>query len=128
MRPVSWIWLSRIAPGAIIDKTFSGRFPMNRVKVSQHACGIIISLVLAGSAHAEDWKVTGSFGWLGVGKVYQIEKGNLYFVGEFSGTFFNDKGKNSLFDQAGVKGPAFNDLDLKQRQSRWLLHYQWCLR
>jgi hypothetical protein len=91
---------------------------MKRVKVSQHACGIIISLVLAGSAHAEDWKVTGSFGWFGVGKAYQIEKGHVYFVGEFSGTFFNDKGKNSLFDQAGVKCPAFNDLDLNNKKGR----------
>jgi hypothetical protein len=91
---------------------------MKRVKVSQHACGIIISLVLAGSAYAEDWKVTGSFGWFGVGKAYQIEKGHVYFVGEFSGTFFNDKGKNSLFDQAGVKCPAFNDLDLNNKKGR----------
>ena len=68
-------------------------------------CGFaaFMALAVCNAAHAEDWKVTGSFGWFGVGKAYQIEKGHVYFVGEFSGTFFNDKGKGSLFDQAGVK-------------------------
>jgi hypothetical protein len=83
-------------------------------------CGFaaFMGLVLCNAAHAEDWKVTGSFGWFGVGKAYQIEKGHVYFVGEFSGTFFNDKGKDSLFDKAGVKCPAFNDLDLNNKKGK----------
>jgi hypothetical protein len=40
-------------------------------------------LIIAGGARAEDWKVAGTFGWLGVGKVFQIEKGHIYWVGEF---------------------------------------------
>ena len=63
------------------------------------------------SSMAVPEKVTGAFGWFGVGKTYQIEKGHLYFVGEFSGTFLNDKGDGSLFDKAGVKCPAFYDID-----------------
>ena len=77
-----------------------------------------LGLAICGTAHAEDWKVTGSFGWFAVGKAYQIEKGHVYFVGEFSGTFFNDKGKDSLFDKAGVKCPAFNDLDLNNKKGK----------
>jgi hypothetical protein len=45
-------------------------------------------------------------------------EGHVYFVGEFSGTFFNDKGKDSLFDKAGVKCPAFNDLDLNNKKGK----------
>jgi hypothetical protein len=56
---------------------------------------------------AEDWKVTGEFGWFGVGKAHEMEKGHFYWVGEFSGTFFNDKGKGSPMHRAGVKCPAF---------------------
>ena len=70
--------------------------------------------VLIGGApavHAQDWKAVGQFGWIGVGKAYELEKGHYYWVGEFSGTFFNDKGDGSLFHFAGLKCPAFNDLN-----------------
>jgi len=69
-------------------------------------------------AHADDWKVTGEFGWFGVGKAQEIEKGHVYWVGEFSGTFFNDKGPGSLFHRAGVKCPAFNDVDLNNKKGK----------
>jgi hypothetical protein len=59
----------------------------------------------------QDWKVVGQFGWFAVGKSLEIEKGHFYWVGEFSGTFFNDKGKGSLFDGAAVRCPAYNDVD-----------------
>jgi hypothetical protein len=63
---------------------------------------------LGSAAHAEDWKETGLFGWFGVGKAYQIEKGHTYWVGEFSGTFVNDKGEGSALNLAGVKCPGVN--------------------
>jgi len=61
---------------------------MGRIKALQCAFTAAILLSAYGTAHAEDWKVTGLFGWFAVGKAHQIEKGHLYFVGEFSGTFF----------------------------------------
>jgi hypothetical protein len=91
---------------------------MLSTKALQCAFAAAKGLAICGTAHAEDWKVTGSFGWFAVGKAYQIEKGHVYFVGEFSGTFFNDKGKDSLFDKAGVKCPAFNDLDLNNKKGK----------
>jgi hypothetical protein len=91
---------------------------MLSTKALQCAFAAAMGLAICGTAHAEDWKVTGSFGWFAVGKAYQIEKGHVYFVGEFSGTFFNDKGKDSLFDKAGVKCPAFNDLDLNNKKGK----------
>jgi hypothetical protein len=72
---------------------------------------------LAGAASAEDWKMTGEFGWFGVGKAHQIEEGHIYWVGEFSGTFFNDKGEGSLFHRAGMKCPGFQDLDFNNMKS-----------
>jgi hypothetical protein len=91
---------------------------MTKSKALLSTLAAVMCLVVLGTAHAEDWKVVGSFGWLAVGKAYQIEKGHIYFVGEFSGTFFNDKGKDSLFDKAGVKCPAFNDLDLNNKKGK----------
>ena len=76
-----------------------------------------MSLGLGMPAHAEDWKVVGQFGWFGVGKTYEVEKGHVYWVGEFNGTFFNDKGKGSLFDRAAVKCPAYNDIDANQKKN-----------
>ena len=38
--------------------------------------------LLVGSAHAEDWKVTGEFGCYGIGKTYQLDKGHVYWMGE----------------------------------------------
>jgi hypothetical protein len=60
------------------------------------ATAVATALALASPAHAEDWKAVGQFGWLATGKVYQIEKGHVFLVGEYSGTFFNDKGEGSL--------------------------------
>src|SRR5262249_31780999 len=91
---------------------------MKSTKLMHSAATMIVGLMLSGLANAEDWKVVGEFGWFGVGKAYQIEKGHFYWVGEFSGTFFNDKGKGSLFHRAGVKCPAFFDADFNNKKSK----------
>ena len=75
-------------------------------------------LAIPASAHAQNWKPVGQFGWFGVGKAYQIEEGHYYWVGEFSGTFFSDKGAGGLFHLAGVKCPAYNDLDLNNNRRK----------
>jgi hypothetical protein len=71
-----------------------------------------IALALTSAANAADGKSTGEFGWFGVGKAYEVEKGHFYWVGEFSGTFFNDKGEGSPMHRAGVKCPAWSDSNL----------------
>jgi hypothetical protein len=76
------------------------------------------AFVAVGPAHSEDWKVTGNFGWFGVGKAQQLEKGHVYWVGEFSGTFLNDKGEGSAFHTAGVRCPGSNDLDFNHKKSK----------
>jgi len=75
-------------------------------------------LIVSGGTRAEDWKPVGQFGFFGVGKAHEIEKGHFYWVGEFSGTFFNDKGEKSLFDHAGVKCPAWQDSDLNNKKTK----------
>jgi hypothetical protein len=74
-------------------------------------------LIVSGGTRAEDWKPVGQAGFHGVGKAYEIEKGHFYWVGEYAGTFFNDKGEKSLFDHAGVKCPAWFDFDLNNKKS-----------
>jgi hypothetical protein len=66
--------------------------------VQQIRGGAVLALGfgLSTAAYAEDWKVTGEFGWFGVGKAQQLEKGHVFWVGEFSGT-----GQGSLFRHAG---------------------------
>src|SRR6516164_3000212 len=75
-------------------------------------------LIFCSAAQAEDWKVTGEFGWFAVGKAQEIERGHSYWVGEYAGTFFNDKGENTLFHRAGVKCPACADIDLNNKKSK----------
>ena len=82
------------------------------------AAAVATALSAMVPAHAEDWKVAGNFGWFGVGKVQQLEKGHVFWVGEFSGTFFNDRGAGSPFHLAGVRCPASNDLDFNNKKSK----------
>jgi hypothetical protein len=91
---------------------------MNASRALKYVVASAFGTLLVGSAHAEDWKVTGEFGCYGIGKTYQLDKGHLYWVGEFTGTFFNDKGKGSLFDRSGVRCPAYNDVDLNNKKNR----------
>jgi hypothetical protein len=79
---------------------------------------LLISAALTHPVQAQDWKAVGEFGWMGVGKAYEIDKGHYFWVGEFTGTFFNDKGKGSLFHRAGVKCPAYNDLNFPTGKSK----------
>ena len=52
---------------------------------------------------------TGKFGWYAVGKVTELEKGHVFFVGEFSGVFFNDTPGGAL-DTIGVQCPGANQV------------------
>jgi len=47
-----------------------------------------------------------------------MEKGHYFWVGEFSGTFFNDKGEGSTFHRAGVKCPGWLDMDFNTKRSQ----------
>jgi hypothetical protein len=65
---------------------------------------------------SQDWKPVGLLGWFGNGKVYEVEKGHYFWVGDFSGTFLSDKGENSLFERAGVKCPGWYDFDVNSQK------------
>jgi hypothetical protein len=93
---------------------------MNRVRLRKITRNLFITAALAfvSAARAEDWKAVGEFGWFGVGKAHEIEKGHVLWVGESSGTFFNEKGPGSLFHLAGVKCPGYNDLDFNNKKGK----------
>ena len=54
---------------------------------------------------------------LGVGTAHELEKGHYYWVGEFSGAFFNDAGAGSTMHNSGVKCPGYNDLDFNNKKN-----------
>jgi hypothetical protein len=91
---------------------------MRKTRMLQYVFAAAAGFAVCSSAYAEDWKAIGNFGWLGVGKAYEVEKGHLYWVGEFSGAFLNDKGKGSLMDQSGWKCPGFNEVDVNNKKSK----------
>lgn len=85
----------------------------------QFAIAALVALLflVAISGQAADGKLTGEFGWFGVGKAHEIDKGHFFWVGEFSGTFFNDKGEGSVMHRAGVKCPGWFDANYNTDKS-----------
>jgi hypothetical protein len=80
---------------------------------------VISTLVgVSSTSHAADEMAVGDFGWFGVGKAHELEKGHFFWVGEFSGTFFSDKGDGGLFHLAGVKCPGWLDQDFNAGTSK----------
>jgi hypothetical protein len=90
---------------------------MTNGRASCSAAGLAAVFALSTPVLAQE-KVTGEYGWFGVGKTYEIEQGHFYWVGEFSGTFFNDKGAGGMFHRAGVKCPAYFDADTNTKKSK----------
>jgi len=86
------------------------------MKTQSIAFSVIALLALDLTAAAQDYKVTGQFGWFGIGKAAELEKDHVFWVGEFSGTFFNDKGAGGLFDRSGVRCPGSYDLNFGKKQ------------
>jgi hypothetical protein len=101
-----------------ITDTNGGEKMKNIRSIVAGACSVLCVTCLALPAQAAEVKVTGEFGWFGVGKAHQVEKGHFYWVGEFSGTFFNDKGEGSTFHRAGVKCPAWFDADFNNNKTK----------
>lgn len=70
-------------------------------------------VLAAGVAHAQGMpkkgSFTGKFGWYAVGKITQLDEGHVFFSGEFSGVFFNDKPGGPM-DGIGVQCPGVNDV------------------
>jgi hypothetical protein len=86
---------------------------MNTIRLRKHQAvrylfgAAALSLVGFGSAAgAADGKAVGEFGWFGVGKAYEMEKGHFFWVGEFSGTFFSDKGAGGDVPPGGGQVPG----------------------
>ncbi len=72
----------------------------------------VIALLLGTSAEAQlakQGKYKGTFGYWGVGTVHELEKGHIFFVGEFSGVFLNDRA-DGFIDKTSVSCPGANDI------------------
>jgi len=77
------------------------------------ALGAVVLILLVGvGAEAQlpkQGKYRGMFSAWGVGAVHEIEKGHVFFLGEFDGVFFNDVA-NGFIDKTAVKCPGANDI------------------
>jgi hypothetical protein len=91
---------------------------MKSIRLLLTVAALSVGITFPGGTRAEDWKPVGQAGYFGIGKAYEIEKGHVFWVGEFSGTFFNDKGEKGLLDHAGLKCPAWDDTDLNNKKSK----------
>lgn len=81
------------------------------------AIGVALSLNTANAAdQARKGTFTAKFGWNSVGKTYEMEKNRLFWVGDFTGTLFNDK-SGGFMDRAAVSCPGTNDIRLDGQTS-----------
>jgi len=71
------------------------------------ATGLVVSGALA--ELPKQGKYRGMFGARAAGTVHELEKGHIFFVGAFSGVFFNDNA-NGFMDQSAVECPGVNDI------------------
>jgi hypothetical protein len=73
---------------------------------------LILVLVVDVSAQAQlpkQGKYRGMFSAWSAGTTHEIEKGHVFFVGAFSGVFFNDVA-NSFIDKSAVECPGVFDI------------------
>jgi hypothetical protein len=71
-----------------------------------------IVLFLGASAEAQLPKkgtYSGKFGWWAVGNLHDIDKNHVFWMGQFSGTFFNDAG-SGFMDHISLLCPGVNDI------------------
>src|SRR5712691_4537432 len=74
------------------------------------AVGLVLFLGVRAEAElAKQGTYTGHFGWYAVGKTFEIEKEHGFWVGEFSGTVFNDAGQGFMHGTSWVC-PGVNDV------------------
>lgn len=65
--------------------------------------------VTAEAQLAKQGTYRGMLGARAVGTVHEIDKGHVFFVGAFSGVFFNDVA-NGFLDKSSVECPGVNDI------------------
>ena len=73
---------------------------------------ITLVSILGGDAEAQlakQGKFRGTWGARSAGTITEIDKGHVFFVGGFSGVFFNDAA-NGFIDKSSVECPGVNDV------------------
>ncbi|PYM05482.1 MAG: hypothetical protein DMD82_11010 [Candidatus Rokuibacteriota bacterium] len=70
---------------------------------------VLVACMTAQAQLPKQGEYRGTFGGRGAGTAYELEKGHLFWVGAFSGVFFNDVA-NGFIDRTSVECPAANDI------------------
>jgi len=68
-----------------------------KTNLLRYALALATCFAVSGMAQAQDWKVVGEFGWFGVGKAHQIEKGHFYWVASSAGPSSMTRAKAAHF-------------------------------
>ena len=87
---------------------------MKSYNLIRFSVALILGLSMQGVYAADVTKkgnFSGKFGWNSSGKTYEMAQNHLYWVGEFTGTFFNDK-TGGFMDKAAVSCPGTNNIRL----------------
>ena len=66
--------------------------------------------ISSGLSMDKEGKYSAKFGWSSKGQMYEVGPDHNVFVGEFSGTIFNDKGEGFL-NMASVVCPGYLDIN-----------------
>ena len=83
------------------------------------AAAVALGLGVSAPAHAEDQKFVGTAGWVGLGKSYELEKGHLYWAGEYSVSYFSAKGEGGLLNGASGRCPGVGEIDANAKKVKF---------
>lgn len=84
----------------------------SRIAAWALASGLAVSAGFAAAAELpKKGTFAAKFGWNSTGKTFEMGKDRLYWVGEFTGTLFNDR-TGGIMDHAAVTCPGTNDIRL----------------
>src|SRR2546428_11279862 len=91
---------------------------ITRVLTTLLVGGLVLGLAVPAQAQlAQQGTYSGAVQWSSSGKTYDLEKGHVFFTGEFTGTFVNSAGEGFLHN-AAVVCPGVNDVSLHTKKGR----------
>lgn len=72
---------------------------------------ILVSVLFSSPTLANSYTSVGQFGWFAVGNTTQVSETQMYWTGEFSGTYFADE-EGHFLNNASMRCPGSMEIDL----------------
>lgn len=91
---------------------------IKKVHISVFAIVLLAILIhtYAWADPGKSGKYKGMFGWVTIGKMYTIQEGHAIFLGEISGTFFNDAGEGGFLHKSAAVCPASYEFQFNNKR------------